>query len=174
MKTTVMSAVVSAALVTLAAAPALAQTGGPGGDGPRHFAQRQHDGQRAFRLPSERVEARLAYLKTALKITDAQQAQWDAFAGTLRKHALEADQRVQVMRAERGARRERGARPTAVERMERGQARLAAASARLAETLAVAKPLYAALAPEQQKIADELLTARRHGGSRHGGRRPRA
>lgn len=176
MKKTVMSAVVSAALVALAAAPAFAQTGGPGGEGPqgRHFAQRQHDGQRAFRLPSERVEARLAYLKTALQITDAQQTQWDAFADTLRKHAREADQRVQAMRAEGAAPREGGARPTAIERMERGQARLAAASARLAETLAVAKPLYAALSPEQQKIADELLAARRHGGTRHGGRRPRA
>lgn len=176
MKKTVLSAVVSAALVTLAAVPALAQTGGPGGEGPqaRHFAQRQHEGQRAFRLPSERVEARLASLKTALKITDAQQTQWDAFAETLRKHAREADQRVQAMRAEGAARREKGARPTAIERMERGQTRLAAASARLAETLAVAKPLYAALSPEQQKIADELLTARRHGGPRHGGGRPRA
>jgi hypothetical protein len=176
MKKTVLSAVVSAALVTLAATPALAQTGGPGGEGPqaRHFAQRQHDGQRAVRLPSERVEARLAYLKTALKITDGQQARWDAFADTLRKQAREADQRVQARRAEGAARRERGARPTAIERMERGQARLAAASARLAETLAAAKPLYAALSPDQQKIADELLAARRHGGSRHTGRRPRA
>jgi len=33
----------------------------------------------------ERVEARLAYLKTALKITDAQQSQWDAFASVMRK-----------------------------------------------------------------------------------------
>ena len=181
MKKTVLSAVVSAALVTLAATPALAQTGGPGGKAPvlsgvegRHFAQRQHDGQRAVRLPSERVEARLAYLKTALKITDAQQAPWDAFAATLRKHASEADQRMQARRAEGAARRDRGTRPTAIERMERGQARLVAASTRLAETLAVAKPLYAALSPEQQKIADELLAARRHGGSRHAGRRPRA
>ena len=175
MKKTVLNAVVSAALVTLAAAPAFAQMGGPSGEGPqaRHFAQRQHEGQRAFRLPSERVEARLAYLKTALKISDAQQTQWDAFAGTLRKHAREADQRVQKMRAEAAA-REKGARPTAIERMERGQVRLAAASTRLNETLAVAKPLYAALAPEQQKVADELLTPRRHGGSRHGGGRPRA
>jgi exonuclease VII small subunit len=176
MKKTVLNAVVSAALVTLAAAPALAQTGGPGGAEPqaRHFAQKQHEGQRGFRLPSERIEARLAYLKTALKISGAQQTQWDAFAGTLRKHAQEADQRVQKMRADGAARREKGAQPTAIERMERGQTRLAAASARLNETLAVAKPLYAALSPEQQKVADELLSPRRHGGSRHRGGHPRA
>jgi chromosome segregation ATPase len=176
MKKTILSTLVSAAFVAAAATPALAQSASSGGEGPqaRHFAQRQHEGQRASRLPSERVEARLAYLKTALKITDAQQTQWDAFAGTLRKHAQEADQRVQKMRAEGAARREKGAQSTAIERMERGQARLAAASARLNETLSAAKPLYAALSPEQQKIADELLTPRRHGMSRHGGGRPRA
>jgi hypothetical protein len=58
--------------------------------------------------------------------------------------------------------------------MERGQQRLAAAYTRQSETLAAAKPLYAALSPEQQKIADGLLTPRRQGTSRHGGGRPRA
>ena len=183
MKNTLLSTLVSAALVTVAAAPALAQSPGPGGQGPvlstvegpqaRHFTQRQHQGQRASRLPSERTEARLAYLKTALKITDAQQPQWDAFADMLRKQAREADQRVQALRTE-AAGREKGAQPTAIERMERGQARLAAASARLNETLSAAKPLYAALSAEQQKIADELLTPRRHGMSRHRGGHPRA
>ena len=184
MKKTILSTLVSAALVAAAATSVLAQTGGPRGQGPalsgaegsqaRHHAQRQHDGKREFPLPSERVESRLTRLKSELKITDAQQAQWDAFAATLRKHAGEADQRVQKLRAEGAARREKSARPTAIERMERGQQRLAAASTRMTETLAVAKPLYAALSPEQQKVADELLTPRRHGGARHGGRGPRA
>ena len=175
MKKTILSTLVSAALVAAAATPAFAQSGGPRGEGPqaRQHAQRQHEGQRAFRLPSERVEARIAYLKTALKITDAQQAQFDAFAATLRKHAQDADQRIQAARSEHAA-REKGARPTAIERMERGQQRLAAAQTRQAETLAVAKPLYAALSPEQQKVADELLTPRRDGRARHGGRGPRA
>jgi len=176
MKKTVLSMLVSVALATLAATPALAQSAGPGGEGPqaRHHAQRHQEGQRAFQLPSERVEARLAYLKTALKITDAQQTQWNGFADTLRKHAREADQRVQAMRDEGTARREKSAQPTAIERMERRQQQTAAAYTRLTDTLAAAKPLYAALSPEQQKIADELLTPRRHGGSRHGGGRPRA
>ena len=175
MKKLLLSTFVSAALVAVAGIPALAQSPGPGGEGPqaRHFAQRQHEGQRAFRLPSERTEARLAYLKTALKITDAQQREWDVFANTLRKHAREADQRLQAMRTEATG-RDKGAQPTAIERMERGQTRLSAAYTRLAETLAAAKPLYAALSPEQQKIADELLTPRRHGMSGHRGGHPRA
>ncbi len=108
-----------------------------------------------------------------MKITDAQQSQWDVFADTLRKQAREADQRVQTLRTEAAA-REKGAQSTAIERMERGQARLAAASKRLNETLSAAKPLYAALSPEQQKIADELLTPRRHGMPHHRGSHPRA
>jgi len=175
MKKTVLNTLVCVALASLAATPALAQSAGPGGEGPqaRHHMQQQHEGQRASRLPSERVEARLAYLKTALKITDAQQAQWNEFASTLRKHARAADKQVETARAE-AARREKGAQPTAIERMERGQERMAAAYTRLSETLAAAKPLYAALSPEQQKIADELLAPRRHGGPPHGGGRPRA
>jgi len=175
MKKLLLSTIVSAALAAAAAPLALAQTAAPGSEGPQaeRFAHRQQYGQRAFRLPSERVEARLAYLKTALKITDAQQPPWDAFAGTLRKQARAADERVQARRAQMAKEGERTP-PTAIERLERRQARLAAASARLNETLAAAKPLYAALSPEQQKIADELLASPggrggfRHRGGHHG------
>ena len=60
-----------------------AQTGTVPADQPMaQQATRHHDGKRAFAKPSERVEARLAYICTALKITDAQQAQWMR----LRKH----------------------------------------------------------------------------------------
>ena len=62
---------------------------------------RQHEGKHAFTKPSERIEARLAYIRTALKITDAQQAQWNAFAETLRNQARSADQRMQEFRAQR-------------------------------------------------------------------------
>lgn len=168
MKKLLLSTVVSAAFAAAAAPLALAQTAAPGSEGPQaeRFAHRQQYGQRAFRLPSERVEARLAYLKTALKISDAQQPQWEAFADTLRKQARGADERVQARRAQMAKEGERTP-PTAIERLERRQARLAAASARLSERLAAAKPLYAALSPEQQKIADELLAPRGRGGFRH-------
>lgn len=145
--------------IALAAPVALAQSGGEGLHA-RHHAERHAQGERAFRLPSERVEARLAYLKTALKITDAQQAQWDAFADTLRKQAKGMDERIKARRSQMAEGR-RDARPTAIERLERRQARLAAASARLNEMLTAAKPLYAALTPEQQKVADEVLAPQR-------------
>lgn len=159
----------SATLV--AAAPlALAQSGGSMPHARPAAAGPQHGG--AFRMPSERVEARLAYLRTALKITDAQQSQWEAFANTLRKQAKDMDSRVQARRAQR-AEGKRDGRPTAIERLERRQERLALASTRLNELVTAAKPLYTALTPEQQKIADELLT-QRHRGMRHGHRRGHA
>jgi hypothetical protein len=155
-----------------AAAPlALAQSAGDGPQ-PRHHAQRQQHEQRAFSLPSERIEARLAYLKTALKITEAQQPQWETFAKTLRKHAQDMDQRITARRAQM-AQGQRDSRPTAIERLERRQARLAAAAARLNDMLVAATPLYAALTPEQQKVADEVLAAPRRG-MRHGHRRGHA
>ena len=57
----------------------------PGAGGQTMQHGEQHHGKRAFSMPGERVEARLAYMKTALKITDAQQAQWNAFADVARK-----------------------------------------------------------------------------------------
>jgi exonuclease VII large subunit len=166
----ILNSLVSAGLA--AAAPlAFAQSAVDAPQSPRHV-QRQHHEQRAFSLPSERVEARLAYLKTALKITDAQQPQWETFANTLRKHAQNMDQRIKARRSQM-AEGQRDTKATAIERLERRQARLAAASARLNETLAAAKPLYAALTPEQQKVADEVLAAPRRG-MRHGPMRGRA
>jgi hypothetical protein len=144
----------------------------------------QHRGpeKRAFQMPSERVEARLAYAKTALKITDAQQPQWEGFANVLRKHARDMDQRFQQRRtqweAARAARGDaaRSATPdarmaqrpnvTAIDRLERTQQRMAERSARLNEVIAAAKPLYAALSPEQRQIADGMLARKGHG---HGG-----
>ena len=166
----ILTTLVSAGLA--AAVPqSMAQTAGTEGAGPqaRHSTQRQHHEQRAFRSPTERVEAQLAYLKTALKITDAQQSQWNAFAETRRKQAREATERMEKFRAQH-AERQKGTPPTAVQRLERRQVMLASASARLNETLAATKPLYAALSPEQQKIADEVLVPRGRGGfHRRGG-----
>lgn len=167
----IINTLVAAGLAT--AAPltmAQAQAGNPAAS---EHAQRSHQEKHAFRLPGERVEARLAYLKTALKITDAQQAQWDAFAGVMRKHAKDSDERIKAWK-EQKAQRTEGRRPTAIEQLEHRQERLATASARLNELLAVGKPLYAALSPEQREIADKALAPRGRGEFRQGGRHGRA
>ena len=162
-----MNKLITSSLISIgiaAAAPlAVAQTADQVAQAPQapqaRHAQRHQQG--------ERVEARLAYFKTALKITDAQQPQWDAFANVLRKHAKDGDARMQKRRAQMAQRGER-ARPTAIDRMERRQQRLAVTSARLTEVLEAGKPLYAALSSEQQQVADRLLAPRGQGKSRHG------
>lgn len=140
--------------------------------GERAAPQRAAREHRAFRMPSERIEARLAYVRTALKITDAQQAQWDAFANVLRTHARDMDQRIQSRRAQReqtaGQRPERP-QVGAIERLERQQQRLAQRSARLNEVVTAAKPLYAAFSPEQREIADQMLSREGHRRGPHGG-----
>ncbi len=167
-----MSALIAAGFAT-AVPLTMAQTANPApGASQGQHAQRFHHDKQAFSLPSERVEARLAYVKTALKITAAQQAQWDAYAGVVRKQAKEADARMQERRTKMAANTERK-RPTAIERLERQQAFMATASTRIGERLIVQKPLYAALSPEQQQIADKVLAegrgGKRGGHGRHGG-----
>jgi phage shock protein A len=165
-----------------ATALAQAQPGSPdAARAQRPGADRQH-----FRSGAERVEARLAYVRTALKITDAQQPQWDNLANVMRKQARDRDQRMQQFHAKWEAARAQGQgqradgamqrpqRPnvSAIERLERTQQRMTERSARLNEVITAAKPLYAAFSPEQKQIADAMLAQQGHGGpGRHGGHR---
>ena len=130
-------------------------------------SQHRHHEQRAFSMPGERVEAKLAYLKTALQITPTQQSQWNAFADTLRQQAREQDKRIQDWRAQRDQNTDHQ-RPTAIQRLERREQFYKAALENLQQRLAAAKPLYAVLTPEQQQVADQLLAPR--GGGRFGHR----
>ena len=165
MRKSIISTLVSLSLAAAAAPFAFAQSSAAPSAAPQRHAQH------SVRMPSERIEARLAYLKTALKITDAQAPQWDAYTNVVRKHAKQADERVAARRARmaeaKGGERKR---PTAIERLERRNQFLAVAAARSNELLAVQKPLYAALSADQQRIADEVMAPRGHRGHRGGGR----
>lgn len=160
-------------LIAALSVPVLANAQGPAGPGAQARKPAVSAERRPFSRPTERVEAMLAYQRTALKITDAQQSQWNAYADFARKQAKDMEQRFAAMRAER-AKQPRGQRPApanAIQRLERQQSFHAEAVRRLNERLEVQKPLYAALSPEQQRIADRVLSprgARRDGA--HGGR----
>lgn len=146
-------------------------------------AQGRHE-PHAFSRPTERVEARLAYVRTALKITDAQQAQWSAFADAERRLAAEREKHMQEWRDKMAQRRAEGAkdgaahpRPTAIERLAFEEKMHQAAAARIDAQLAAIKPLYASLSEEQKKLADAVLVPHRgHGGfgAGHGRQRARA
>jgi hypothetical protein len=156
------------------AEPAAQPAAAPAAQTPQRFERR------AFRAPSERIEARLAYLRTALKITSGQEAQWEAYANFHRKQAQAMDERLQERRARmekaRAQTERTRQRPGAIERHERQRERMVRATQRLDELLAVEKPLYAALSPEQQRVADEVLAPRGkgRGGFHHRGRFGRA
>ena len=132
---------------------------------------------RPFSRPTEQVEARLAYVRTALKITGTQQPQWNAYADKMRAEASERDKKMREwhekrmqMHKEMAQGKHEHRRPSAIERMERAQQMHAAAVARINDQLAVEKPLYAALSPEQKQVADVVLAPHdgHHGGFGHG------
>lgn len=152
------SALVSVCIAAFTASVAVAQTT-PNMDSRSAHGPGKGFADRAFARPTERVEARLAYVRTALKITDAQQSQWDAYANLVRKYAQEREQRFKSRQSGEPG-RPRHQRPNAIERLERAQSFHAEAVTRINQLLTVQKPLYAALSPEQQKIADVVLNRR--------------
>jgi hypothetical protein len=145
---------------------AIAQTASPQTKGPQASHARQ-DHHAKHQLPSERIEARLAYIQMALKITDAQKPQWETFAATLRKQAREADKRVQERRTQM-ADRSKQQNVSAIERLERRQRMMAARVQHMNELIAASKPLYATLNPDQKLIADGLLSPRNGKGGHKG------
>jgi len=166
------TALVSVFLAATSAPAAFAQTA-PAANVPSASRPAHRFMERPFWGPTERVEARLAYQKTALKITHAQQPQWDAYANFARKQAQEMEQRFKSRRSDKRWHEGRH-RPNAIERLERTQSFLAQGVTRINALLAVEKPLYAALSPEQRKVADVVLNPRLHAmerrfGHRHGG-----
>jgi hypothetical protein len=150
--------------LVLAAAPAFAQTDQPGGGGGMMGPGGGMTGQGGMMGPGggmmgggmmggnlkAAMEGRLAYLKTALDITDAQAAVWKAYEDASRAN-------VQSMQT---------ARETMIKAMQSGsaldrmQARITMMQARL-DALKALQPateaLYKALSPDQQKQADLLL-----------------
>ena len=102
-------------------------------------------------LPSEMIEPRLAFLKTALKITDAQGRQWNAIADVMRKHAKERDETLTAMRAYKDANL------TIVDRLQQRQKMMTKDAAELSELIAAVQPLYATFSDEQKRLADEFL-----------------
>jgi len=125
------------------------------------FAQRTPASAAQTRpLPSRHIEGQIAFLRAELKITAAQQAEWDRVAGVMRANANQRDLLVQERRTKRGQPQ------SAVERLDQ---RLRATEAHLAAEKSFAeafKPLYAALSDDQKKSADELFGGYRHRGWR--------
>lgn len=101
----------------------------------------------------DRVEGRIAFLRAELKITDAQNSAWNAFADALRANARSlGDVRSSIVSGMAGA-----AQPSLVERFALQEKWLAARLEGTRAMKAALGNLMAALSDDQKKSADELL-----------------
>ena len=98
----------------------------------------------------DRIEGRLAFAKTELKITDAQSAAWNRLAEAIRAAAKTHNQRLKSIFA--GNERPR----TLPERVEAQEKLMTARIEEIRSIKVALQELYALLSDEQKKEADEL------------------
>ena len=110
------------------------------------------DGMGGMSMMTGHVEGRLAFLKTELKITDAQLPLWNAVADAIRANAKSMSEMMSG--AMTG-----GAQPSATlpEKLATREKMLTVHLEALRKLKAAVEPLYASFSDEQKKTADELL-----------------
>jgi hypothetical protein len=115
-------------------------------------------GQRPNRF-EDRLERRLDYLHSELRITPAQEQLWATFADAVRSEAQAGRDRFRDRREE--FRNDRDNRryqpPSIVEQLERRQQGMEERGAYYDRLLSALRPLYAALNDDQKRTADENL-----------------
>jgi len=147
----------AAALFTGVAAvgltPALAQTASaPANAGAAPSEARHHA---MGRMPGQFVDGRMAFFKAELKITPAQEAQWQQVEAAMRENAKTLDQTITTAQQNRTG-------TNAIQRLELRDQFAKVRSDNDDRFLAAFKPLYASLSPEQQRMADQLIGAANH------------
>jgi hypothetical protein len=103
----------------------------------------------------EHIDGQLAYLKTELKITEAQTPQWNVFANTFR---ADKEKNAHLCRAtENEESRSKIMSASLPESLGMMAARLTARLESLRAMEAAIRPLYLILSKEQKKTADEIM-----------------
>lgn len=124
--------------------------------------QQQGDqSQRPHRDFAARLEHRIDHLKSELKITPAQEPQFNQFAQALRDNAAERQKNFQDLRGTPDQHR------TAVDRLEIGVKLTQIRVEQDQRTLAALRPLYASLSADQKQIADHMFGPHHGRGHRH-------
>ena len=121
-----------------------------GGMGP-WMMDRGGFGPRMCAAMAGHVEGRLAYLRAELKITDAQEPLWKAYAAVARDHANGMVARCTTMMSQKGA-----AGLTLPDRMDLHQQFMAAQLESLRAMNEALKPLYESFSEEQKRTADQM------------------
>jgi hypothetical protein len=144
---------VSSAATRGAAMPGGSMESGPGGmpmTGMMRTMMGQEGMGRMMAVMAERVEGRLAFLKTELKITEPQLPLWNAVADAMRASAKSmSDIASGTMGASQPG--------TLPDKLAMREKMMAAHLDALRKFKAAVEPLYAALNDEQKKTADDLL-----------------
>jgi LTXXQ motif family protein len=98
----------------------------------------------------ERIEGRLAFIKTELKISEAQTPQWNAFAGAMRSNAAAMAEMRNMMMSQQSA-------GTLPDRLALEDKAVTAHLAALKKTAEAVGQLYKVLNDEQKKTADSII-----------------
>ena len=149
LRTPFLAATLFTSVAVVGLMPALAQsTRAPANSGATQSEARHHAMQRM--LPGQLVDGRIAFLKAELKITPAQETQWQQVAGAMHENANSLDQAIKTARQDRGS-------MDAVQRLTLREQFAKVRAENEARLLAAFKPLYASLSPEQQQVANQLV-----------------
>jgi periplasmic protein CpxP/Spy len=161
-RTSLRAAALFAGVAAIGLTPAFAETAAAPADTAAHGAA--HHRAHAWMTPGQMVDGRIAFLKAELKITPAQETQWQQFAAVMRQNAQSLDAVIA------SARQHRGAAANAVGRMEMRAQFAKVRAENEARLLTAFRPLFAGLSSGQQQVANQLMS---HAGW-HRGWHPRA
>ena len=154
LRTPFLAAALFTGVAAVGLAPAFAQTApGPTNSTAAPSEARHHGMERM--MPGQFVDGRIAFLKAELKITPAQEAQWQPVAAAMHENASALDQMITTARQNRTG-------TNAVQRLESREQFAKVRADNDARLLAAFKPLYASLSPEQQQMANQLVGAHQH------------
>jgi Spy/CpxP family protein refolding chaperone len=154
LRTPFLAAALFTGVAAIGLAPALAQTAPAPANSTAAPSEARHHAMERM-MPGQFVEGRIAFLKAQLKITPAQEAQWQQVEAAMRENAKTLDQTITTARQNRGN-------MDAVQRLELREQFAKVRVDNDARLLAAFKPLYASLSPEQQQMANQLVGARHH------------
>ena len=154
LRTPFLAAALFTSVAVVGLTPAMAQTASGPANPTAAPSETRHHGM-ARMMPGQFVDGRIAFFKAELKITPAQEGQWQQVAAAMRENATAIDQTITTTRQNRTG-------MDAVQRLELRQQFAKVRADNDARLLAAFKPLYASLSPEQQQMANQLVAAHHH------------